>query len=79
MGAGQEDAVVTVLICGGVDGERKLRFGMVVRKVLDVTEGALLEGDRAVNGMDLALVKERVTVVQSEFELSKAAGWREVA
>jgi two-component system chemotaxis sensor kinase CheA len=79
MGAGQEDAVVTVLICGGVDGERKLRFGMVVRKVLDVTEGALLEGDRAVNGMDLALVKERVTVVRSESELSKAAGWREVA
>jgi two-component system, chemotaxis family, sensor kinase CheA len=79
MGAGQEDAVVTVLICGGVGGERKLRFGMVVRKVLDVTEGALLEGDRAVNGMDLALVKERVTVVQSESELSKTAGWREVA
>jgi two-component system, chemotaxis family, sensor kinase CheA len=79
MKAAQEDAVVTVLICGGVDGERKLRFGMVVRKVLDVTEGALLEGDRAVNGMDLALVKERVTVVHSESELSKTAGWREVA
>jgi two-component system, chemotaxis family, sensor kinase CheA len=79
MKTGHEDAVVTVLICGGVDGERKLRFGMVVRKVLDVTEGALLEGDRPVNGMDLALVKERVTVVHSESELSKTAGWRQVA
>jgi two-component system chemotaxis sensor kinase CheA len=79
MKAAQENAVITVLICGGVGGERKLRFGMVVRKVLDVTVGALLEGDRAANGLDLALVKERVTVVHSESELSKAAGWREVA
>jgi two-component system chemotaxis sensor kinase CheA len=79
MQAEPKDAMVTVLICGGVGGDRRLGFGMVVRQVLDVAEGTLLEGDRAVNGMDLALVKERVTVIQSESELSKTAGWREVA
>jgi two-component system chemotaxis sensor kinase CheA len=52
---------------------------MVVRRVLDVTEGTLLEGDRAVSGMDLALVKEKVTVVQLESELSRTTTWREVA
>jgi two-component system, chemotaxis family, sensor kinase CheA len=76
--AGQ-DAVVTVLICGGFDGEKKPRFGMVVRRVLDVTEDTPLDGDSAVNGMNLALVNERVTVVQRESELSKTTAWREVA
>jgi two-component system chemotaxis sensor kinase CheA len=74
-----EDAVVTVLICGCASGDRRLRFGMVVRKVLDVTEGTLLEGDNAVSGMDLALVKEKVTVVQLESELSRTTAWKEVA
>jgi two-component system, chemotaxis family, sensor kinase CheA len=74
-----EDAVVTVLICGCASGDRRLRFGMVVRKVLDVTEGTLLEGDSAVSGMDLALVKEKVTVVQLESELSRTTAWKEVA
>jgi len=75
----REDAEVTVLICGGAGGERRLRFGWVVRKVLDVTEGSLLEGDRAVDGMDLALVKEKLTVVQLDVELSATAAWMEVA
>jgi two-component system chemotaxis sensor kinase CheA len=75
----REDTVVTVLICGGAGGERRLRFGMVVRKVLDVTEGSLLEGNRAVDGMDLALVKEKLTVVQLDAELSTTAAWMEVA
>jgi two-component system chemotaxis sensor kinase CheA len=79
MEAALEDAVVTVLICGCASGDRRLRFGMVVRKVLDVTEGKLLEGDNAVSGMDLALVKEKVTVVQLESELSRTTAWREVA
>ena len=74
-----EDAVATVLICGAPGGERKLRFGMVVRKVLDVSAGTLLEGDKAVDGIQLALVKEKVTVVQREFEMSTKAAWREVA
>jgi two-component system chemotaxis sensor kinase CheA len=52
---------------------------MVVRKVLDVTEGSLLEGNRAVDGMDLALVKEKLTVVQLDAELSTTAAWMEVA
>jgi len=75
----REDAEVTVLICGGAGGERRLRFGLVVRKVLDVTEGSLLEGDRAVDSMDLALVKEKLTVVQLDAELSTTAAWMEVA
>jgi two-component system chemotaxis sensor kinase CheA len=74
-----EDAVITVLICGGVGGEKRLRFGLVVRRVLDVTGGALLEGERAVDGLNLALVKEKVTVVQLESELSRTAAWRDVA
>jgi two-component system, chemotaxis family, sensor kinase CheA len=74
-----DDATVTVLICGASNGERALRFGMIVRKVLDVSAGTLLEGDRAVNGMELALVKEKVTVVQREFEMNMAAAWQEVA
>jgi two-component system chemotaxis sensor kinase CheA len=79
MEAALEDAVVTVLICGCASGDRRLRFGMVVRKVLDVTEGKLLEGDNAVSGMDLALVKEKVTVVQLESGLSRTTAWKEVA
>jgi len=74
----QEDAVVTVLICGA-GGERRLRFGMVVRKVLDVTEGTLLEGESVIDGLDLALVKEKVTVVQLDAELNATTAWREVA
>jgi two-component system, chemotaxis family, sensor kinase CheA len=75
----REDAVVTVLICGGVGGERRLRFGMVVRKVLDVTEGTLLDGESAVDGLDLALVKEKLTVVELDAELNLALALREVA
>jgi two-component system chemotaxis sensor kinase CheA len=79
MEAQREDAVITVLICGCAHGARRLRFGMVVRKVLDVTDGTLLDGDSAVEGMDLALVKEKVTVVQLESELSRTTAWKEVA
>ena len=75
----REDAVVTVLICGGVGGERRLRFGMVVRKVLDVTEGTLLDGESAVDGLDLALVKEKLTVVELDAELNLTLALREVA
>jgi two-component system chemotaxis sensor kinase CheA len=77
--AREEDALITILICGAPSGERKLRFGMVVRRVLDVSAGTLLEGDRAVEGVDLALVKEKVTVIQRESELIDTAAWREVA
>jgi two-component system chemotaxis sensor kinase CheA len=74
-----DDATVTVLICGTSNGERALRFGMIVRKVLDVSAGTLLEGGRTVNGMELALVEEKVTVVQREFEMNMTAAWQEVA
>jgi two-component system, chemotaxis family, sensor kinase CheA len=74
-----EDALVTVLICGGAGMERRQHFGMVVRRVLDVSAGTLLEGDKAVAGMELALVKEKVTVIQRESELSSSAAWQEVA
>jgi two-component system, chemotaxis family, sensor kinase CheA len=74
-----EDALITVLICGGAGMERRRHFGMVVRRVLDVSAGTLLEGDKAVAGMELALVKEKVTVIQRESEVSSTAAWQEVA
>jgi two-component system, chemotaxis family, sensor kinase CheA len=73
-----EEMMATVLICGdaGVGGLQ--RGGMVVRRVLDVSRGTLLEQDAATDGMELALVKEKVTVVHREFGV-KTAAWQEVA
>jgi two-component system chemotaxis sensor kinase CheA len=79
-----ETAMVTVLICedAGPDGRR--RAGMVVRQVMDVSPGRLVERGAmdAVDGMavgtELAVVNERLTVVHRQFE-AKDAAWREVA
>jgi two-component system chemotaxis sensor kinase CheA len=66
---GKDDAVVTVLICAsqkmGPKGMR--RHGRVVKQVLDVTEGTLLERDGVtvdvLSEARLALVNDRLTMV----------------
>jgi two-component system chemotaxis sensor kinase CheA len=71
------EMLVTVLIYGDTD-RRGQRSGMVVRRVLDVSDGTLLGGD-TIDGMDLALVKERVTMVHRESGAQSASTWQEVA
>ncbi len=69
-----EEALATVLICGDAAGEQ--RVGIVVRQVLDVSGGTLLDGEGSKEaGMELALVKEKLTVVCREL----VASWQEVA
>jgi two-component system chemotaxis sensor kinase CheA len=76
-----EEVLATVLICGGASGNGEQRLGMVVRQVLDVSTGTLLEQDAmsAAAGMELALVKEKLTVVQRRFGSRLATAWQEVA
>jgi hypothetical protein len=54
---------------------------MVVRQVLDVSPGTLLERDGVSDGtgMELALVKEKLTLVCREFRAQATTGWQEVA
>jgi two-component system chemotaxis sensor kinase CheA len=77
-GGASEEELVTVLICANAGAEGRHRIGMVVRRVLDVSSGRMLEEDAATEGMELALVKEKLTMVHHQFG-AKAAGWREVA
>ena len=72
-----EEAAATVLICGDASVKGSPRLGVVVRRVLDVSDGTLLEKDAANGGMDLALVKEKLTTIFRGF--SAAGAWREVA
>jgi two-component system chemotaxis sensor kinase CheA len=74
-----EEAMVTVLICGDASVGGAQRGGMVVRRVLDVSTGTLLDQDEASEGMELALVKEKLTLVHREFGVKAKAGWQEVA
>jgi two-component system chemotaxis sensor kinase CheA len=69
----------TVLICGGSGKGEMQRIGMVVRRVLDVSGGTLLEKDAASGEMELALVKEKLTMVHREFSVKSAPAWKEVA
>jgi two-component system chemotaxis sensor kinase CheA len=71
--------MVTVLICcdAGLRGGR--RIGMVVRQVLDISPGKMLEREQGVDGMELAMVKERLTVVHRGFGVRDAAALQEVA
>ena len=68
-----EEALATVLICGEAEGNQ--RAGIVVRQVLDVSTGTVL--DRM--GMELALVKEKLTVVCRELDERAMISWQEVA
>ena len=74
-----EGALATVLICtkGGATGTQ--RIGMVVRRVLDVSGGTVLAQEASANDMELALVKERLTVIHREFGAKAATPWKEVA
>jgi two-component system, chemotaxis family, sensor kinase CheA len=76
-----EEVLATVLICGDrrVGGEQ--RVGMIVRQVLDVSAGTLLERDATSEaaGMELALVKDKLTLVRREFGARVASAWQEVA
>jgi two-component system, chemotaxis family, sensor kinase CheA len=73
-----DEPLATVLICGDADG--KHRAGIVVRQVLDVSAGTLLESDdNKETGLELALVKEKLTVVRRELDVRPVASWQEVA
>jgi len=72
------DVLATVLICGGAGTGARTRTGMVVRRVLDVSAGAVLDRDDATGGMELAIVKEKLTTIHRDFD-TRAAAWQEVA
>jgi two-component system chemotaxis sensor kinase CheA len=76
-----EEVQATVLICGNASVSGDQRVGMVVRQVLDVSTGTLLDRDATDEGvgMELALVKEKLTVVQRRFGAKAATSWQEVA
>ncbi len=76
-----EEVQATVLICGNASAGGDQRVGMVVRQVLDVSTGTLLDRDATDEGvgMELALVKEKLTVVQRRFGAKAATSWQEVA
>jgi len=73
--------LATVLICGDAGRAGEQRMGMVVRQVLDVSAGTLLDRDAISDeqGMDIALVKEKVTLVRREFGAKATGAWQEVA
>jgi two-component system chemotaxis sensor kinase CheA len=73
------EASATVLICGGSGKGEMQRTGMVVRRVLDVSGGTLLEKDAVSGEMELALVKEKLTMVHREFSVKATPAWKEVA
>ena len=77
------DVLATVLICNGAGGSagagRRSRTGMVVRRVLDVSGGTVLEKDDATGGMELAIVKERLTMIHRDLDAKETAAWQEVA
>jgi two-component system chemotaxis sensor kinase CheA len=72
-GAARSADGVTVLICLRAGPAENKRVGMVVRRVLDVTSGALLEKDAAMGDERLAMVKERVTAVHRGYAGRAAA------
>jgi two-component system, chemotaxis family, sensor kinase CheA len=74
-----DEALVTVLICANAGAGGKHRIGMVVRRVLDVSTGKMLERDEATDGMELALVKEKLTMVHHQFGAGAVSAWKEVA
>jgi two-component system chemotaxis sensor kinase CheA len=76
-----EEVLATVLICGDASRAGEQRVGMVVRQVLDVSAGTVLERDAVSEaaGLELALVKEKLTVVCREFGTKATTAWQEVA
>jgi two-component system chemotaxis sensor kinase CheA len=74
-----EEVMATVLICGDAEMGGVQRGGMIVRQVLDVSHGTLLDRDEATDGVELALVKEKLTLVHREFGVKAKGVWQEVA
>jgi two-component system chemotaxis sensor kinase CheA len=78
-----EEALATVLICGNARLGGQQRVGMIVRQVLDVSAGTMLERDGVSDGlgtgMELVLVKEKLTIVRREFDVKASSAWQEVA
>lgn len=72
-----DTAAATILICGEAGAKNGQRLGVVVRRVLDVSEGSLVEGDGVVDDAELALVKDRLTTVFRG--LDDKRNWKEVA
>ncbi|MBS1798968.1 MAG: chemotaxis protein CheA [Acidobacteria bacterium] len=77
-GAQDEHASATILICGDAGSRAAQRMGIVVRRVLDVSDGTLLDRDSASADTELALVKDRLTAIFRGFGGDKH-GWKEVA
>jgi two-component system, chemotaxis family, sensor kinase CheA len=79
----EEGASVTVLICDGARLGVGRRVGVIVRRVLDVSTGTMLEREDADHtagmGMQLAIVKEKLTVVERGFIERATTSWQEVA
>jgi two-component system, chemotaxis family, sensor kinase CheA len=75
------EQMATVLICGDTSSGKERRMGVVVRRVLDVSPGTLLERDAVSDGteMELVLVKEKLTLVRRELDAKAATAWQEVA
>ncbi len=76
---GGEEVTATVLICRSSDKKTVRRAGMVVRKVLDVSGGTLLDKGGATGDVELALVKEKLTTIHREFDSKGAPELKEVA
>jgi two-component system chemotaxis sensor kinase CheA len=70
-------ATATVLICQSGSGAARRRMGMVVRRVVEVADGDLMERDAEICSERLAKVHERLTVVHEAF--AGRAGLRDVA
>ena len=77
----KEEVPATVLICGDAGSGAERRVGIVVRQVLDVSTGTPLERDALSKetGMELALVKDKLTLVRRGFGAKTAGAWQEVA
>ncbi|GGA58598.1 hypothetical protein GCM10011507_07460 [Edaphobacter acidisoli] len=73
-----EEVLATILICNHAGPSGRSRTGMVVRRVLDVSTGNVLDKDESMGGMELAIVKEKLTMVHRDFE-GATADWKEVA
>jgi len=74
-----DGVLVTVLICANAGAGGDHRIGMVVRRVLDVSSGRMLDRDASADGMELALVKEKLTMVHPQFGVKASMSWKEVA
>lgn len=71
------DGTATVLICQGPGaGRAARRMGMVVRRVVEVATGDLMQADATICAERLAMVNERLTVVHEAFP---SMGLRDVA